>query len=1547
MASKLTDITTTYHTFVKDQVLTETQLNEFLDYFEDQDRLSRISLSGVGIVCGFEPSIEVVTVDGKLEKQIRVKQGCGVTTDGDLLNLREKGSKDPLKKIDVLSSVFTNYRKFEDTNADYLPFKNNGPNFQMWEAIRQEEVSNAAQEPRLTEFVNLENMVALLYLECYPDSSNLCDELSCDSQGIHQVARLRVLLVNQANASMLLSKDTVFSKHDLMSVYQQMKDLAVPRIVLNNVLTGQGNTNTATQLVDSYKLSNFASTITDLKSGLQLMANKLTPYYPDHGIDAMLTMIDSKLPSAGATPQLFFQYRYDLLKDVADTYNELKDWFVKVATECCPSITAFPKHLMLGKLVPNETDTLEGRYRHKFYRSPILVDGASGFEVFRSVLKRLGEMLKNYPILPETNSGTGLLRSEVRITPSSFRTVLGNKAIPFYYNLTDALLRSWNFEKTRLGKHKRNLSYNKTGVDTALDLSPAIQQPLRYNLEPHSFFRIEGHQGRDYTEVLGKIDTIKKENALSFDVKALCVDLDTNFVIDPEDYECEFEDLAVLLEAWVGEQNCSISKSTALLSSYSLSQPGYNLQEETYTGPIGVVYDPPIFDANTVKEDVSFFSAKAISSGKSGITLSKDEQLQVAKTQAIETNKQNFGGRSGVIDNLTVKEDTVGGAFLYAIQNQPNGQPNDHVLAANYYVDKYIEEQQILWDPDIKVILVDNTFHLLAYLQALSNSIPISVAGINDNIITKYDTNINNLCSTLQKLQVTYTDASTQKLTSKNRAILGLLINQLTAICCAAKQLQALLKEIDSRKDAILERLTLKKFIAQHPGLEHLGGVENGGTFVLVYLRKGNNVNGAVQNVPNGTVVADFSLPYMCCSDCAPINFIVPKAPVFLHLPKDTVCLGKDIEKLIFDVEPIDGVIKADQEITGLTISGNELSINPLTFDKTKLGQVIKFTVNEQVTNCQLTVREPLAADFEIPVSPVDSTLVDFKALGNFPEGTKFEWNFGDGNVSTLDAVSHNYVLPLASGGNKVDVTLKVIPPDGSCPTIITKSFTFEALSIDITPKTFCNNDSVKYPFTIKPVGASPIISGLGVSADGSTFAPLGLIPGGVPILMNGVPYMVLQVNTPPTVIMNANIVNGALTMTSNVTDTMTYKWVFEDAAGAAIHAPITDNPNPVIQLTEIPNVKPGEPFTVTLYVESPCGQVKQQKALLMPATNVTISMLETNYCNTDDGVYGFIILPEGAQATITGPGVDSAQQTFSPYGLPAGSAVISLNGQPALALTIGTSPVVSFTVSIQNDVMTLESNLTDAVNTSWSFLRADGTEIIATIENEISLTIPMSEFIDMKQGDVITIILIAKNQCGEERFIEQITVPTESNTEACNADALTDLKGIREQVVAMMNGDVYKRLTDLETTRFLLLLDELDKVQQNPGSYLNGGSNGQVVEFFQSSFNNLTSVIFEYANQETRQLFYYLYKAYVASFYAILQCQSESTITENSGIISILNGINSNTDPKNSNGFWPLQLTMDETPGLKEFVLTVIQYRPAGTQSRSLMQTLYNNLAS
>ncbi len=64
--------------------------------------------------------------------------------------------------------------------------------------------------------------------------------------------------------------------------------------------------------------------------------------------------------------------------------------------------------------------------------------------------------------------------------------------------------------------------------------------------------------------------------------------------------------------------------------------------------------------------------------------------------------------------------------------------------------------------------------------------------------------------------------------------------------------------ELLNKRQESAKRLSLfARFLQEHPGMEHLGGVERGGTFILVYSSRTKKV------------VADFALPYYCCEPAA------------------------------------------------------------------------------------------------------------------------------------------------------------------------------------------------------------------------------------------------------------------------------------------------------------------------------------------------------------------------------------------------------------------------------------------------------------------------------------------------------------------------------------------------------------------------------------------------------------------------------------------------------------------------------------------------------
>src|SRR5262245_29726564 len=100
-----------YPVFEANQVLANTHLNQAVDYLDEQERLTRANLIGIGIVCGLEIRLET----GAKGPVIHLSKGCGVTSQGYLI----------LEPDDV---DLVSYREYElPRELDYPPFKDQTP----------------------------------------------------------------------------------------------------------------------------------------------------------------------------------------------------------------------------------------------------------------------------------------------------------------------------------------------------------------------------------------------------------------------------------------------------------------------------------------------------------------------------------------------------------------------------------------------------------------------------------------------------------------------------------------------------------------------------------------------------------------------------------------------------------------------------------------------------------------------------------------------------------------------------------------------------------------------------------------------------------------------------------------------------------------------------------------------------------------------------------------------------------------------------------------------------------------------------------------------------------------------------------------------------------------------------------------------------------------------------------------------------------------------------------------------------------------------------
>lgn len=535
----LYDPVPTYRKFVDNQVLTDDQLNAALDHLNYQDQLSRVLLSGVGIVCGLHLSLNT---NG--EASVKITSGAAVTTDGNLLKMGE--------------NTYKGFKRFKDDNVKYSHFLQDDASMPLWELEIDTDPSDvhSLEDFESEAGFSLEEAIAVLYIEDYLKEQEDCSPVDCDTQGREVVNTIRVLLVSPENAENIAQGDSILS--DLLSLEKEplnntFPPMYTPRIVLDSDDAEDFNT-----FKDAYDVSfsRIAKYIKQLGS-----ISLFKKVFESEDINPVSDLEDILNRAFNG------QYQYDFYKDLVTAYNELRGLLKKYYAICCPDPDAFPKHVLLGSLVKSDTP-----WRHKFYPSPIL-NHPNSLDSLKSAFRRLLLMIKDF---------STEIKKEIKITPSRnghFR--LGKQAIPFYYDLENSVdpvsfFENWKEEDIELVPNYYGYNYPESDFD-----------PLDVCLDAHDFYRIEGHVGHNVMDVHEELQDIQEEKGLAFDIKPVAIGEQANEeTIDYDKYRVFFEDLQVVLQAWNEEQECLMESASEFLSGFSLAEPGkhvnYTVEKEVH-----------------------------------------------------------------------------------------------------------------------------------------------------------------------------------------------------------------------------------------------------------------------------------------------------------------------------------------------------------------------------------------------------------------------------------------------------------------------------------------------------------------------------------------------------------------------------------------------------------------------------------------------------------------------------------------------------------------------------------------------------------------------------------------------------------------------------------------------------------------------------------------------------------------------------------------------------------------------------------------------------
>jgi len=465
-----------YPVFEANQVLTNAHLNQISDYLNEQQRLTRANLAGVGIVCGLEAKF------ASLSSTIRLSKGCGISSEGYLLTVPD-------------DLALVSYRSYELPNDIAYPALKNGASgtqFPLWELF-------PAGEPDTTPLGNpsgfLDDKAILLFLELKKTALRNCSPNNCDDKGSTITVTVRPLLINLNN----LPDNSPLT----------LPELPLPRV----------NISIPTHLSDYEKVyRDYFTVSTGGKTAINRLAEAIEQAY--QALKTMLPDLDntgiSQLPSHFIFPNnttvVPIQYHYDLLRDITAAYHELRSALLQQPAICLPDSGWFPRHLVLGSA--NSTETKP--YRTPFYPSPAVASPQQKLGTLRFLFERLNQMVQNFniPSIPAI---------PIKITPSLFGLKqLSGKAMPFYYK--PELKPYWDVV-LKASQSRQILSWHD---DIA---SPdSVRNPLQYDLEPYNFFRIEGHVGKNMLNVGTDLANLIKTNRLPISILYLNADAAGNFL---------------------------------------------------------------------------------------------------------------------------------------------------------------------------------------------------------------------------------------------------------------------------------------------------------------------------------------------------------------------------------------------------------------------------------------------------------------------------------------------------------------------------------------------------------------------------------------------------------------------------------------------------------------------------------------------------------------------------------------------------------------------------------------------------------------------------------------------------------------------------------------------------------------------------------------------------------------------------------------------------------------------------------------------------------
>jgi hypothetical protein len=1051
--------TNEYIVFEADQVLTNDHLNEMFNYLDQQNRWTRNKLIGIGIACG----LTIKHQTGIIE----ISGGCGVTSQGYLI-VQPKSDYayiipySPIAQPNDLPFQYTGnlpfFKPYCGSKTIYLLLTDNDYN-----ALEESKKAQAKTlSSQTTSFLN--DYAVVLFLEANELDLKNCDTFDCTNKGEKMQFAVRPLLVKKTDLpTQSATSSTTGTTSSTQSHQIKLKRYNVPYANLKN----------------SFAVIKAFTALVDDET-LQGVSNAFNYCYQQYGsmlgissnaFSNLFKLLQDKRELILKEYPIFIQYFYDFVDDLINAYYEFRVKMSDVITKCCPDENLFPLHLVLGDASKDTDANTKDSYRTYFIYSPLFAKGNNETGEGLFLYRRMEIMIKEFEILI---SSLKQRTQQIKITPSQLGlSWLSERAIPYYYDVmagASPLYKNWSFYKTSHGNAAFNQSYNANLYNS----SSVMTEPLLYDIEHYNFFRVEGHIGENYQRVLGNIMKQRLQYNLPFDVVAISADLLKSNAVLPQ---CNMQDIETDYKLIISEFACKVHTPLCFLTKFPYPPDAASTN-------INQAADLKAFSSFRMEAVGHFTDISSLMS--TATTYKKGDFMRKYCPPAANT-----------IGSYYLQQIKSGNFSIDNTNTELGNDQNALMLIYTYvfaFIDAVEELMLLLMTRTVATLnIAQLKVKYAVYTKALSLLVFILAELINktsDGLSFAKELEIDLLIDEFFVLSSVCIDERLQTLIEEYRRRLALYQSQNTFLNYFKKHpglehkagvpkggtfvivyyeneagfykrnevtdfTQA--KEADTSISAE-KRLymatgekTVDETVAQTPAvLEYFdndtaklitdfvtnctdGPADKKQKIIDIINQQRNPVNYRFE-LTNGAVIADFYIPYLCCSDCPPVAYILPKeekeppVDITAFSIKPSIFLFDDAHNYAFTASP--AVTTANKGQTNFTSPDitNKDNLKLLTDDNNILylhpamdiQQTLQAIVMYKGISASITIVKPDASFTLTITSSTDATGLKTYSIATAAkqtDATSYKWFVLISNVQT--------------GNNYTSSKIDAIPVDG------------------------------------------------------------------------------------------------------------------------------------------------------------------------------------------------------------------------------------------------------------------------------------------------------------------------------------------------------------------------------------------------------------------------------------------------------------------------------------------------------------------------------------